>query len=522
MKKNIPKIAFAIAIAAMLAVCGTSAFAGNSTVTAAQIKDDMTVKAFRDYGQTSPTQVKTHIGDLHFTEGGFAGGFPTLETVTKLKDELDFQRATQAYIWAIPLVSYGEWLVAHEETFKAKDGDIVQYKTPQAKQGILTANVTTPYAISFADLTRTGALVFDVPAGSSAGIINDMWQRGIADFGVSGPDGDKGGKFLVLAPGMEVPEGVDEKQYHIVKNPTNVVFFGIRALQADAAEADAMIKKFKIYSYSQRSNPEENKFIEVGNDLAWGQWQPHGMGYWKALKKILDRENINNRDRFMVAMLDSLGFHKGKDFNPDERQQKILKEAAVVGEAMVKGLSFDSPFYDIKTYGETHWDQLLVAAFDDRAEHFDQLFRRSALTYEAVSRGKAYYIEKPGLGQQYRSSYKDSDGQFLLGSKHYTLTMPVNPPAKTFWSVVVYDVNTRTPILNPDWRSAVSSRTGVIADKDGSVTIHFSSELPAGVNKNNWIKTNKGESWFAYLRFYGPTKTYFDESYPLQDIKLVK
>jgi hypothetical protein len=97
--------------------------------------------------------------------------------------------------------------------------------------------------------------------------------------------------------------------------------------------------------------------------------------------------------------------------------------------------------------------------------------------------------------------------------------MPKNPPAKSFWSVVVYDVNTRTPILNTTGIPDASSRTVDKLDADGSVTLHISSTLPEGVDKQNWIETNAGESWFAYLRFYGPTEAYFDESYPLQDIK---
>ena len=36
-----------------------------------------------------------------------------------------------------------------------------------AKQRILTANATTPYAVAFADLSRTGPLVFDIPEGKA-------------------------------------------------------------------------------------------------------------------------------------------------------------------------------------------------------------------------------------------------------------------------------------------------------------------------------------------------------------------
>ena len=32
-------------------------------------------------------------------------GYPTKDTVTKLYDEMDFQRAMQAYLWSFPAVS---------------------------------------------------------------------------------------------------------------------------------------------------------------------------------------------------------------------------------------------------------------------------------------------------------------------------------------------------------------------------------------------------------------------------------
>ena len=46
----------------------------------------------------------TRIGKLEFTHD-FANGYPTDATVKKLFDEMDFQRAVQAYLWAIPFAA---------------------------------------------------------------------------------------------------------------------------------------------------------------------------------------------------------------------------------------------------------------------------------------------------------------------------------------------------------------------------------------------------------------------------------
>ena len=117
--------------------------------------------------------LKTRIGELSFTHD-FANGYPTDETVTKLHEEMDFQRATQAYLWALPIVSFAEWQNAHEKNFGAKSGEVVVYNDYLAKLGILTANATTPYIISFFNLAETGPMIIEMPGGAAAGGTLDM------------------------------------------------------------------------------------------------------------------------------------------------------------------------------------------------------------------------------------------------------------------------------------------------------------------------------------------------------------
>ena len=50
---------------------------------------------------TTPDSVETRIGALNFERG-----FPTEETTRKVFDEIDYQRAVQAYLWAYPAVSF--------------------------------------------------------------------------------------------------------------------------------------------------------------------------------------------------------------------------------------------------------------------------------------------------------------------------------------------------------------------------------------------------------------------------------
>lgn len=51
------------------------------------------------------TVVPSRVGDLKFESD-----FPTQETMKNMLNEMDFQRATQAYLWGIPASSIMEWL----------------------------------------------------------------------------------------------------------------------------------------------------------------------------------------------------------------------------------------------------------------------------------------------------------------------------------------------------------------------------------------------------------------------------
>jgi hypothetical protein len=448
-------------------------------------------------------------------------GLPTEKSVARLYDELDFQRACQAYIWALPLINIAEWQRAHERDFGAADGDIVIYTSYMAKLGILTPNITTPYIIGFANLARTGPLVIDYPAGLSAGGVLDFWQRPLFDMGQTGPDKGKGGQYLVVGPGQKVdnvPEG-----YRVFHSPTVNVGIGYRVLETDPAKAEALMKGVRVYSYSNRANPPANKFLTPG-DKAWSQTPPGGMTYWERLATMLDQEVIEDRDRFFLAMLKPLGIEKGKTFKPDERQKRILEQAAVVGAEMAKANSFDKRFPGSRYRDDTRWEIMFAPGFspDQRTPHTDQLDERAAYTWEAVWTSAGMVTHTPGVGQAYIGVHRDKNGGALDGGKSYRLHIPPNAPAAQFWSVTIYDIETRRPVENV---TAVVDRTSrqtdLVKNADGSVDLYFGSTPAKGHEKNSLV-TVPGRAWFPLVRLYGPLQPYFDRSWPLPDIEAMQ
>jgi hypothetical protein len=97
-----------------------------------------------------------------------------------------------------------------------------------------------------------GPLVFEVPAGPTAGGFTDFWQRPITDSGQTGPDKGMGGKYLILGPDDPdmKPEG-----YYVFRSPTVNVWSAHRVLDPDPVKAKALIDALRIYPYSQGGNP---------------------------------------------------------------------------------------------------------------------------------------------------------------------------------------------------------------------------------------------------------------------------
>jgi hypothetical protein len=455
---------------------------------------------------TGPQKIDTRIGALEFTHD-FANGYPTDATVERLYDERDFQRACQAYLWSLPAVSFTSWQRGITNTLGAKNGQIVAVLSLEARRGILTANATTPYYLGFADLSA-GPLVMVIPPRGVQGGISDAWQRTI-------PGTESPGTYLVLAPGQKAPDSVIG--YTVRQSPTFNIFLGARLTDADPEKAKEALAQLQMYPYAQRDNPPKADILDVGTKT-WSGLPPRGMEYWERLDDVIQREPLEPHDIFFHAMLRPLGLEKGKAFKPDARQTKILTDAALVGEAMAKANSADRRFAGGKYRSDAHWDFALQLDADDPDAFWDLIDERASWFYEAVGAGPAMAPKRPGPSSAYLGAYKDKAGKWLDGGTSYRLRVPPNAPIKLFWSVTVYDADTRALTKNDQKIADRSSRMDLRKNADGSVDIYCGPQAPAGFERN-WIPTVPGRNWFAYFRFYQPTEAYFDRSWPLPDFE---
>lgn len=462
---------------------------------------------------TSVQTIDTHIGRLDFELG-----VPTSETAAKLYDEMDFQRAVQCYLWGVPTVGMEELKQGVHRDTGARNGDLVILEGYRDLSVFLTPNLVTTYILAVIDLAESGPVVIDYPAGMTAGAMLDWWDRPITDVGISGPDQGQGAKYLFVGPGQEAPQA---EGYRLFRSRTLKTLFFYRVLETDPLKANALKTALLIHPFSQRDNPPPTRLLSAKADAELRvQSHSRGLAYWERLAQALSLEHVEDRDRFFVAMLQPLGIEKGKPFNPDERQKKILMEAALVGEAMVKAGTFQKRMEGYRYRPDAHWEYLIPPWFmvEQDVENSTQFEERTALLYEGIGISSNITPKTGGTGQFYLSAYRDAEGHAFDGGKTYRLHVPPNVPVKQFWSVTLYDIETRCLIQNKEQIADLSSRGDLVKNADGSVDLYFGPTAPKGMEKN-WIPTVPGKAWFTYYRFYSAQDPLFTKTWQLGEIE---
>ncbi len=153
-------------------------------------------------GIITPDQVETRLGTLRFFDG-----FPDDATVAKVFDNLDFQRAMQAYLQGLPAVQLIAARTGLLQWGPVNRTAVVLEDKLDSRTLFQGGNANTVYWWMWLD-THGGPVVLELPP-QVYGTLTDAWSRWVSDLGLVGPDKGQGGKFLLLPPGYtgEIPDG---------------------------------------------------------------------------------------------------------------------------------------------------------------------------------------------------------------------------------------------------------------------------------------------------------------------------
>jgi hypothetical protein len=473
----------------------------------------------------------------------FAHDRPTAETAQLLKDELLFQRASQVYLWALPVINLYGMKEGSEAQFGAGYNVLPVFKKRLNAQTLITTpNSDVIYALSYVDVGKDGPLVFEAPPGLQ-GMFLDVWQRPITgptlngktylgDIGLPGPDKGKGGNFLILPPGYtgDVPEG-----YYVYRSETNNVFVFLRTFfedPKDLSKAVGLMEAVKIYPLGGKAGAKAMQSPDASG-IPVNMLPRSDASAFEQLQRMLDSEVDTVADPDWRGMLASIGIVKGTPFQPDASTRAIFDAAARSAYRMSRVLGFEDEVGGVsyRLYKDRQWVNPFAAGkgTDPKNYPFDVCWasnqggrtgidqRANFFTnYYSLTPGMAY--PSPGMGAFYPIAHKDKGGEYLTGDHNYRLHLPPNPPAKLFWSVTVYDAATSSGLDNGQPLPSLNSLDKPVMNADGSVDLYFGDTVPPG-NEKNWLRTPKGKGYFAILRLYGPLEPALDRTWKPGDFE---
>ncbi len=459
-------------------------------------------------------QVETRMGLLDYE-----AGMPSQSTVERVYDEMDYQRAVLAHQISDNLVSFYSMYVGPNEAIDGLEmGDFVVWEKFLDTKGIvLTGNNTTVYGMAYLDLKANGPMVVEVPPSPFLGSILDLWQVPLSGIGASG------GTFVVVADDHEgdidLPAGAT-----LLRSRTTLAVFFARGLVVnnDVEAAAGTVTDCRVYPLSMIDSPPETK-TRYASGVPMDTISPmEPMIYWERVAEVLNFINpkLDQDASLLISLLKPLGIEPGVPFNPDQRQKRILSDAAHFGWMMAQVISYAPRFEDITYYTGTQWEWVLELDPSLQQDFWRDLEARTNYYFQASMAQPAMKEKNVGSGSQYVRSARDANGEWLDGGKLYRLRVPANPPVELFWSLTVHDFETRSQIQNDMNLAALSTYDDLKQNSDGSIDLYFGPTAPEGL-ESNWIQTIADRGWWVWFRFYSPTEAFFDKSWQLGDFERI-
>jgi len=449
----------------------------------------------------------------------FKAGYPSVQTSARARDDADFQRAVTAYRFWYPTVS-AEGIFNGNRSLGLKDNEAMAIMAAHPLQLGFTLNSDTPYGAAVLDL-QAGPMVVELPPGPYIGLVDDHHQSWIMDLGLPGPDAGKGGKHLILPPGYKgsIPAG-----YYVGRSSSFKVLLAARALPINGEKAalDAL-RAIKIYPLATAAKPKLLTIVDTTSMKADGTcltWEDN-LQFWEVLQRVIDAEPTVPDFAPMAGLLASIGVGKGKPFAPDARLKAILVRAAKAGREQMLVSAWDSTRADKLAWADRRWEWagLVADNADFRTSNGIDLEARDRWFAQAIVTSPAMFRRTAGAGSLYWVGLRDKSGAYLDGGRRYKLSLPLPVPGKLFWSVTVYDAQTRSQVQTNQDKAALRSLSELRElGSSGSAELYFGPTAPAG-QEARWIKTTAGRGWFAYIRIYGPEAAAFDGSWKPGDFE---
>ncbi|MFJ3089203.1 DUF1254 domain-containing protein [Streptomyces sp. NPDC086838] len=466
----------------------------------------------------------------------FSGGNPTEGTARTLTEELFFQRAVQAYLWALPTVNACAMRDGLGEVFgRGYHVMSVFEKRLKPQTLITTPNCDVIYGMCFANLAETGPLVVEAPPGIQ-GLVDDFWHRPLTgprigdrqflgDIGLPGPDRGKGGRYLIVPEGLEPDEPGAWDEFFVYRSRTDNIYFLLRGFFTSVDDVSPGVESIEgIRLHPLRGDAKPMHFAHASDTPADALYA-RDFAFFETLNAFVQADCTDRVDPYMHGVLAALGIRKGQTFAPAPRQRELLDLAARTAWKTAKTIATGFDREDgalwwedrqwvahAKTAQDNFWHTLLDEEFRTRATGHTDVNAKAHMFINHYSISTGMMSSVVGFGAKYAGAYRDHTGELLTGERTYRINLPADPPARLFWSLTLYDAETAAEVdAEGQTFSSLNGMNDLDFNEDGSLTLHIGPDRPE--EARNWIRTVPGRGWFSLIRWYGPEQAFFDRRY---------
>jgi hypothetical protein len=360
-----------------------------------------------------------------------------------------------------------------------------------------TPTVDLLYSNAWIDL-RAGPVLLEIPPRSRFFVVEllDAWTNNFLNLGTRNVPAE-GARYALLGPGAAdalVPAGAVP-----VRCPTALVWLLGRVIvdgEADLAAARAVQAGFRLQGAPVVAPPD-----------CLARWQDSGdapLDFFSNLGRALpDLPPLPGQG----APFDLLAAAQAA--LPADGDLSSLRPMVVDGlrHAYREGVALIE--------AHTHTASKAPWRFSTRLGRFGNDFMLRAATAckgtGALSADEAIYAP---------ADY-DQDGELLNGSHAYRIRFADGGdlPAEAFWSITLYGED-RFLAGNAIGRYALGSRSGMLRDEEGALTIWVGHEQPADAPASNWLPAPEGV-FYLILRMYQPQQQLLKAGYRFPPVERV-
>ncbi|RKF19965.1 DUF1254 domain-containing protein [Alginatibacterium sediminis] len=368
-----------------------------------------------------------------------------------------------------------------------------------------SANRDTLYSSAILDVSAE-PIVLEVPAVTDRYyVINmfDMWHNLFKYVGTR-ETGDMAKQFLIVPPGWEAKQDIP-RELNIIEAPTTKVWLWGRTQvtgEQDYAQAHSIQDQYKLTPLNEYITGEPLLDNVELKEHHFSDNDP--LRFYAELGAFIAENPLDERQHAMLGQFKKIGLTKN-GFNDNNLSDSIRNELVRAIEDGKEIVSAQANPTNLEMKDGWVYTFALDAFGDDNA-------MRSLIAH-------------PYLGGQgpkeaiYPMAAIDTNGQALSGKSNYTMTFEKEPPVGAFWSVTVYDAQSKMLVENPIDRYAIGSLSDLKRNSDGSFTVQLSPDAPTDLQlHDNWLPTPSG-NFYLLTRLYIPGKEILNMEWTVPGVK---